>query len=189
MLLWQWQKIQKMSWTVTMDTLEERSRQVEERNRRVEASVIVMIIRRATLKDFKRLYTLGAKTPELQVSATEPFMHAHEFRAALTNRHGIFLLAEDTKMVQGFIYINTRDIDRPSVYNEACLVYLVVAKRARGSGVASALYEAVVPHLKKRGVTHLYAWVTTAHQKVVVRFMERQGFKLGHTYAWMDRKI
>ena len=148
-----------------------------------------MKIRRAILRDFKKLYALGKKTPELRVSAIEPFMHKNEFQRTIKSLNSIFLLAEEKEKIIGFIDINTRDIDRPAKYNEACLVYLVVARQARGQGVASQLYKAAVPLLKKKGITHLYAWVTTKNRGATLQFMKKQGFTPGHEYVWMDRKI
>lgn len=147
------------------------------------------MIRRATFKDFTRLYNLGRRTPELRVSAVEPFMHENEFERALESRGSIFLLAEENKKLLGFVYINTRDVETPGKYNEACLVYLVVDKNARGRGVATQLYNAAVPLLKKKGITHLYAWASPKNKGATVSFMKKQGFTQGSAYVWMDRKI
>ncbi|MSU75074.1 MAG: GNAT family N-acetyltransferase [Candidatus Magasanikbacteria bacterium] len=148
-----------------------------------------MSIRRASLKDFNKLYALGEKTPELRVSAIQPFMHPTEFKAAIKNRHGVFLCAREGKTLQGFIYINTRDIERTAIYNEACLVYLVVAKGARGKGMGQALYATARAVLKKKGITHIYAWVTTKNRRRTLAFMKKQGFAEGGSYVWMDREI
>ncbi len=149
-----------------------------------------MLIRRATLNDFKKLYALGKKTPELQVSATEVFMDEDEFRWAIKNRRGVFLLAENDRELQGFIYASSHDVERTALPHKwSCLVYLAVAKNFRGRGVATVLYEECLKRLRRRGITHLYAWVRTEHHNGVENFMKKQGFSEGHRYMWMDRKI
>ena len=99
-----------------------------------------MKIRKATLEDFERLYDLGLNTPELQVSATEPFMDPDEFKFCINNQYSVFLLAEDNNNIFGFIYANAKDSERDYEMKWACLVYIAVSKDYRNNGIASQLY-------------------------------------------------
>ena len=46
----------------------------------------VMKVRKATLSDFDGLYEIGLKTPELRVSADEPFTGKDDFRLRMMDR-------------------------------------------------------------------------------------------------------
>jgi len=148
-----------------------------------------MNIRKSTENDFDTLYALGLATPELRVSATEEFMDPDEFRYALTNPQGIFLVAEDGTDIQGFIYATTDDKEKPLLNKWACLVYLVVAPEARRKGVASALYTECVKKLKKQNITNLYGWANAESDNGIIDFMKKEGFNAGHLYRWMDKRI
>ena|SRR3989344_1492867 len=149
----------------------------------------MMLIRSASLDDFEELYSIGMNTPELQVSATEEFMDTDEFRWSITNPQGIFLLAEENQKIVGFIYANTKDIEKPFEKRYACLVYLVVVPEFRKQGVAKQLYTKCEIRLKEKGITHLYGWAHTEGDSRIIPFMKKQGFAEGHKYVWMDKKI
>lgn len=146
-----------------------------------------MIIRKANLKDFKGLYEIGKNTPELKVSSTEDFMDKDEFKWSITNRQGIFLVAEEKDKILGFIYANAKDIERPFKNKYACLVYLVVMPEFRGIGIATKLYKECARRLKKVKIKMIYGWAN--EKSGIIGFLKTQGFKEGHKYAWMDRKL
>lgn len=138
--------------------------------------------------DIPALYALGLQTPELKVSATEPFMDDAEFRAAVANPDGVFLVAQKGSDLVGFVYANANDVERSEARQWACIIYIVVAPKWRRAGVAQALYTACTEALARRGVTHVYAWAS-AESPAILAFMRRMGFAVGHTYVWVDRRI
>jgi len=148
-----------------------------------------MLIRTASLDDYEQLYSIGKNTPELRVSATEEFMDADEFKWSIQNPEGIFLLAEEKKKIVGFLYANTKDIERPFETKYACLVYLVVVPEFRRQGIAKKLHIECERRLKERGVTHLYGWAHAEGEGQMIDFMKKQGFAQGHQYMWMDKRI
>lgn len=146
-----------------------------------------MKIRKAILKDFQELYDLGSNTPELKVSATEDFMDKNEFKGCIKNKYGVLLLAEENKNVIGFIYANTKDVERTDTIKWACLVYLVVDKKYRSKGIATKLYKECIKELKKRKITNVYGWANPTSG--IINFLEKKGFYKGHEYVWMDKKL
>ncbi len=146
-----------------------------------------MHIRKVTPQDFDKLYSLGLNTPELKVSATEDFMDPDEFNYCITNEQGVFLLAEEQEEIIGFLYANAKDAERDYAMKWACLVYIVTHQTYRGKGVAAQLYDAGITALKKKGISHLYAWANP--QSGVIPFLEKKGLTQGHSYVWMDAKI
>ena len=145
-----------------------------------------MLIRKATVKDFKKLYSFGLNTPELKVNHKERFMSKEEFLYAIKNKNGVLLLAEENGEILGFIYADTEDVDRPYKAT-ACLVYIAVSKKFRSKGIASSLYNEGVKELKKMKITNIYAWANP--HSGVINFLEKQGLAKGHECVWMDRKI
>jgi len=146
-------------------------------------------IRAASLDDFEALYSIGKNTPELQVSATEEFMDADEFRWSITNPGGVFLLAEENRKIAGFVYADAKDVERPFEQRYACLVYLAVVPEFRKQGIAKSLYAECERRLKLQGITHLYGWANAEGTSQIIEFMKKHGFAEGHRYVWMDKKI
>lgn len=138
--------------------------------------------------EFEELYALGRATPEFQVSASEPFMDEDEFRVALTHPGSAFFVARDGGQLAGFAYATTNDVERSTRNKWACLVYLVVLPAWRRQGVARQLCDATMAELRRRGITHLYAWAN-AESPAILAFMEQRGFALGHRCVWVDRRI
>lgn len=145
-----------------------------------------MRIRKASLDDFAELYKIGMATPELRVSATEEFMSPEELQWSITQRDGVFLVAEDRNLL-GFVYASAEDADRPFKKHHACLVYIAVLPEARGKGVANKLYQDCVAALKEKGVTHLYTWANP--RSGAIEFFRKQNLSQGHEYVWMDGKL
>ena len=146
-----------------------------------------MRIRKAALEDFDELYRIGKNTAELKVSATEKFMDADEFQWCIKNPDGVFLLAEVKGRIAGFICANTKD--KEILKNKyACLVYLTVLPQFQGRGVGKKLYAECEKKLKAMGMTHVYSWANVEGGKIM-EFMRKQGFREGHRYAWMDKKL
>ncbi len=150
-----------------------------------------MKIRKATINDSAELYRLGKNTPELRVSATEPFMDKDEFNAFITDENCIFLAAEEKKSIIGFIIGHTEWVNMivKNLKNKyGYLIFLVVAPEFRKRGVATKLYSACIAKLKEKGATHIYSWAN-ANGEDVINFMKKQGFTEGHKYIWMDKKL
>jgi N-acetylglutamate synthase-like GNAT family acetyltransferase len=146
-----------------------------------------MRIRKATMKDFKTLYDIGLRTPELSVS-DGAFMDRKEFRWYIVNRHAVFLVAEENGRIAGFICANTRDTERAAEHECACIVYLVVLPGYRKRGLATALFKECVRQLKKKRIRYIFTWAN-AKSKPIQKFMEKQGLKKGHACIWMDKSI
>ena len=146
-----------------------------------------MNIRKAAAKDFKELYELGRKTPELQVSATEDFMDPDEFEFSITSKDSVFLTAEEDNKLIGFIYASLNDAEKPYKNKYACIVYIVVSPEYRKKGVAIELYNECEKIVKKMKVQFLYGWANETSG--VIEFLKKQGFNEGHSYKWMDKKI
>jgi GNAT superfamily N-acetyltransferase len=142
----------------------------------------------ATDDEFEELYALGRATPEFHVSASEPFMDEDEFRLALTHQDSAFLVAREGGRLAGFAYATTNDVECSTRKKWACLVYLVVLPAWRRQGVAGQLCDATMAELRRRGITHLYAWAN-AESPAILAFMEQRGFALGHRCVWVDRRI
>ncbi|MCX6774590.1 MAG: GNAT family N-acetyltransferase [DPANN group archaeon] len=147
-----------------------------------------MKIRKATIKDFEELYSLGKNTPELIVSGTEEFMPADQFKGFITDKNCVFLVAEEKKNIAGFILAHNEWVYMPVKDKYACIVYLVVSPKFRKLGAATKLYSECVKKLKENGATHVYCWAN-ATGKEIIAFLEKQGFAQGHEYIWMDRKL
>lgn len=146
-----------------------------------------MQIRKASLNDFNELYSIGKSIEEFKVSSISEFMEVEEFKNAIKNIYGIFLLAEDENKIIGFIYADTNDIDNKS-NNCACLIYLCVLPEFREKGIAKELYKKCENRLKTMDVKSLYAWANT--KGGIINFLEKQNFSKGHNnYIWMDKKL
>src|SRR3989344_3855271 len=115
-----------------------------------------MNIRKVKLKDFKKLYQLGLKTPELKVSSTEYFMDPEEFKFNIKNIYEVFLLSEENDNIIGFIYANAKDEERDYTMKWACLVYLAVKKKYRVKGIATKLYNECCKELNRRKIKFIY---------------------------------
>ncbi len=163
-----------------------RSQRVNDAAQKDKANFIVRV---ATKSDFHTLYALGKSTLEFKVSSIEAFMDPDEFLSAILNSNGVFLLAEASHELAGFICASYYDIERGPKSTWACLVYLVVAPSFRHQGITERLGTACVRLLKQRGVNHVYAWANTEGNASVIEFMKQRGFKEGHKYLWMDRAI
>ncbi|MBI4415084.1 MAG: GNAT family N-acetyltransferase [Candidatus Kerfeldbacteria bacterium] len=146
-----------------------------------------IVIRAATPEDFDSLYALGLATPELKVSATEAFADPPEFRRALTNPDGVFLVAEQRGKPVGFVYATITD---PEILTQptACIIYIAVDRAARGKGVGTKLYVDIERRLRERGIAYIYALANTDSAAVQSLF-EKMGMKKGHTTVWMDKRL
>lgn len=144
-------------------------------------------IRLATPQDFDALYTLGLATPELKVSASELFADPPEFRRALTNPDGVFVVAEQGGRPAGFLYATITD---PEILTQptACIIYIAVSPEVRGKRIGEQLYRETEKRLRKRGIKYVYALANT-DSPAVQGLLEKMGMKKGHTTIWMDKKI
>ena|ERR1041384_4425373 len=148
-----------------------------------------MEIRHVRDEDFEALYKIASNTNELKVSSTEQFMAIDEFRWAMANQNGAFLIAHEFDRPIGFVYANAKDVKRPFEHRYACLTYLVVVPEARCRGIATQLYNACEQRLRALGITHVYGWANTEGEKRIVRFLRNRGFVEGHHYVWMDKRL
>ncbi len=147
----------------------------------------IIKFRNADIKDFRSLYDVGLKTPELRVSATEKFMDLDDFRRRIKGKNHVFILAEVEGKTVGFISANAKDADSPLKNRYACLVYLVVLPGYRKLGIATKLHEMCMKKLKAMRITHVYAWADT--KSGIIKFMKKKGFKIGKPSVWVDKKI
>lgn len=151
------------------------------------SSAIDPTIRSATAGDLDALYRLALATPELKTSESLDFMDRDELEAVIGNNECIFICAEAGDELVGFIFARMDDIDRPLAKHWACLVYVVVAPKWRGEGIATRLIERCTAQLRGRGVTNVYAWARMEGD--VVPFLRGCGFDTGNVYRWMDRVV
>lgn len=148
-----------------------------------------MDIRTATSNDFTELYELWRNTPELKVSATEPFMDRDEFKFAITNPNAIFLVAEHEHNIIWFIYVHAKDKDKELKQKYACLVYLVVKQDFRRQWIAQRFYSECEKRLQEIWITNIYTRANSEGNGEIIEFMKKQWFTEGHKYVWMDKKI
>ena len=146
-------------------------------------------IRIASLEDFVELYQIGKSTPELKVSATEDFMSEEEFKLAIQNPKGLFLISKNNERVNGFLYATTNDMEKSLEQKWACIVYIAVLPEFQKLGYGKSLYNECEKQLKKRGITNIYCWANGEDDGKVVEFMKKQGLKKGHQCIWMDKKL
>jgi ribosomal protein S18 acetylase RimI-like enzyme len=144
-------------------------------------------IRKTNINDFKQLYSLGLKTPELKVNKKDSFMDRDDFKLRILDKKHIFLVAEEDKKIAGFICASAKDIERPLKNKYACLVYIAVLPEYRKRGIATKLYNECVKKLKRRGITHIYAWADM--KSGIINFLKKRGFDEGKPSVWMDRKL
>lgn len=155
-------------------------------------------IRKIREGDFAKTYKFARSIREFKVSANHPFMEPDEFRAAMQNKAGVFLVSEIEGKIVALVYAHTNDIEQYTNLNRkrsgkfsswACLVYLGVKKKFRGQGLASQLYNSCVLLLKNKGISNIYSWANIESNKSIVGFLQKKGFQRGHKYIWMDKKI
>jgi ribosomal protein S18 acetylase RimI-like enzyme len=145
-------------------------------------------LRQAIPEDAKELHTFGLTIPEINVSSGVEFMFEHELRNTLASPAAVTFLALDKEgHIQGFCMGQTGDLDSCVSQNQACIVYIAVAKQWRRSTLASMLYHNVTSELKRRGVTYLYAWACPTSG--AVDFFAKQGMVPGRTCVWMDMSL
>ncbi len=148
-----------------------------------------MIIRKAVPEDFETLYEIGRNTSEFRVSAKEVFMDAQEFKFGIIDSNSVFLVAEESGEIIGFVYASLLDHDKPLEKQSACLIYLTVLSEHRHKGIANELYIACERTLKERGVSGMYGWANIESDGAILEFMKKQGFAQGHKYVWMDKEL
>lgn len=139
-----------------------------------------MRVRRATPRDFKELYKIGKSTPEFKVSDDGEFMLPEDFKFAIKNKQGIFLVAEISNKIVGFAYA----VREAPTYG--ALVYVVVIPNYRKRGIASNLIARCENHLKKCGVKSIYGLISNPTARKVIKNL---GYKRGKTLVWMNKEL
>ncbi|MDE1827934.1 MAG: GNAT family N-acetyltransferase [Candidatus Micrarchaeota archaeon] len=139
-----------------------------------------MRIRKAKISDFNVLYKIGRSTPELKVSKNEIFMTPTDFKFAIANRNGIFLVAIEADRIIAFSYCA---IEGPDY---ACLVYNVVLPKYRGKGIGGLLIKKREQWLKRRRIKSVYSLATNPN---VARILAHLGYKKGKTLTWMEKRL
>ena len=147
-----------------------------------------MNIKKATSKDFNKLYKLGLKTKEFQVNPNELFMAKDEFESRIKDKNDLLLLAEENNKILGFILFGLKDADRPMKNKCACLTYLVVNQKYRKKGIAQILYNESIKKLKKKKIKIIYGWACE-ESKSIRKFVKKQGFLEGNKYIWIEKKL
>ncbi|MDE1869181.1 MAG: GNAT family N-acetyltransferase [Candidatus Micrarchaeota archaeon] len=138
-----------------------------------------MLIRRAKASDFKELYSLGKKFPELTVSE-KAFMTKEEFMAAIKNKNGIFLVVEDKGRIAGFSYAAIEG----KTY--ASMVYNLVTPAYRGLGIGRKLVRERERWLRKKGIRTAYLLGTNRN---IISMMRHMGYKEGKKLVWMEKPL
>ncbi|MGI0141834.1 MAG: GNAT family N-acetyltransferase [Candidatus Micrarchaeales archaeon] len=139
-----------------------------------------MRMRKAKPPDFQTLYKIGLSTPELKVSDNEAFMSRPDFKFAITNKNGLFLVAEKNGKIIGFAYCY---IEGPEY---ACMVYDVVLPKYRGQGIGKRLIQEKELWLKKKGVKSAYALATNQKATSILKHL---GYRKGKQLTWMEKKL
>ncbi|MDE1850656.1 MAG: GNAT family N-acetyltransferase [Candidatus Micrarchaeota archaeon] len=139
-----------------------------------------MRIRKARLSDFRALYKIGKATPELKVSDNEIFMTESDFKFAITNRKGLFIVGIDSDKIIGFSYCA---IEGPDY---ACLVYNIVLPKYRGMGIGGLFIKRREEWLRKKRIWSVYALATNPK---VAKILEHMGYRRGKTLVWMEKRL
>ena len=142
------------------------------------SDIRTVIIRKAVPSDFKRLYKIGKSTPELRVSRNQVFMTEADFKFAIGNKSGLFLLAEDGGKIVGFGYCA---IEGPDY---ACMVYDVVIPGYRDLGIAGKFMKEKEKWLRRKGMKSVYALVTNPK---MAGMLSHLGYKKGKGLLWMEK--
>jgi phosphinothricin acetyltransferase len=144
-----------------------------------------------------------AITFELEVPSVDEF----ERRIASTLENGYpYLVLEDDGRIVGYAYASLHH--GRAAYAHSAEVSIYLDREARGQGHGRALYDSLEHELRRRGVTNLYACITSVSGDDPyatldsVRFHEHMGYehvglfhgcgrKFGRWYdtAWMEKLI
>ncbi|MDE1869927.1 MAG: GNAT family N-acetyltransferase [Candidatus Micrarchaeota archaeon] len=139
----------------------------------------MMIIRKAKLSDFKALYTIGRATPELKISR-KVFMTEREFKFAIKNPDGLFLLAQEGSKYIGFAYCAIEGLDY------ACMTYDVVIPKYRGKGIGKMFIKEKEKWLRKKKIKSVYALATNPK---IIGILKHLGYQRGKTLVWMEKYL
>ncbi|MDE1846190.1 MAG: GNAT family N-acetyltransferase [Candidatus Micrarchaeota archaeon] len=138
-----------------------------------------MLIRKAEISDFAPLYKIGRATPELKVSE-DIFMTEADFKFAIKNPKGLFLVALDGKKIVGFAYCAIEGADY------ACMLYDAVIPSYRGKGIGVRMLREKEKWLRKNGIKSVYALATNPK---IISILGHLGYKKGKKLVWMEKRL
>lgn len=162
---------------VIVDSLEPALRDLDKLN---SSGVFPPEIRPAGLQDFEAIYTI-LKTPDIERS-DRSLPIPGDLEQSLREPHGVFLVAEDSGTIVGFIYA-VQDTS-----TKAILRYLVVVPQLRRLGIASRLLSDCMTALaRERGIKEVGAFVRP--ETFTLPFLKKRQFRLGDSFTWMARDI
>ena len=143
--------------------------------------VFPITIRPAVTEDFNAIYALIVESPALArsdrlITAPETIEHA------IREPNGVFLVAEDSGTVAGFIYA----IQETST--TAMIRYLAVIPKLRRRGIATRLLGTCLTTLAREwDIKEVSAFVRP--DTPVSGILGMNGFRRGATFVWMSRDI
>ncbi len=144
-----------------------------------------MKIRKADVKDARKIYLMQKKTKEMITSdASEyDFFTAKEIEDWIRNPKDKFVLvAENDSKISGFLL--ARMVTRYWCVIEA----IVVEKKFRKTGIGTKLLEELYKRLKNYDVQIIQAFVR-ADIKEPQNFWKDRGFKERKKFIWFDKRL
>lgn len=127
--------------------------------------------------DIDQVYNLGLNTEELQIDPTRPAYYPKDtLEKVIKSNSGVCLVARVDGNFAGFTIANYHDW-----YLEGYLSDTVVKKEYRNLGIGKKLFEEKMKRLRKKGARWFWALVHTDN-KIMQRFIEKQGFKKGRDF-------
>jgi len=140
-------------------------------------------IRRGQVKDLNQVYILGSRTEELKFSKKIRFHIKPEFVEWIKKpKTNIFLVADDSGKIVGFLYAKIIDRDWCMLDN------LVVDNMHRNKGIGYEMLEQLYKILKKEKVDYMQTLVEANH-KNSQKFWKGKGFNKGKTFVWYEKEI
>jgi len=142
-------------------------------------------IRKAKLKDTKRIFLIQKKTKEFMTSdgSKYDFFDHDEIEDWIRKRKDqIALVAEIDSQVVGFLLARL-------VTRYWCLIEAVsVEGKFRKNGIGKKLLEELYKILKKEDI-YIYQAFVRSDLKAPQNFWKKQGFKPRKTFTWFDKRL
>ena len=143
-----------------------------------------MKIRFGKKSDWKALYKILNKTPELQSMGDKNNYQDYLVKYFLADmKRNLCLIVEENRKIVGFILAEMWKGRKSSF-----LVDLYVNPDFRGRGVAKALFDKYSDICKKEGFVSLGA-MTFLNNKPALKFFESRGFSKGNRFFYLEKKI
>jgi L-amino acid N-acyltransferase YncA len=148
-----------------------------------------MLIRPALLSDAATMLAIYApivRDTAISFELDPPSLSEFEERVLKYSRDWVWLVAEVDGKVVGYAYGSSHR-ERPA-YQWSTETSAYVAEAARGNGIGTLLYQALLPALAGRGYCNAYAGIALPN-KPSVALHESVGFRFIGTFPSVGRKF